>query len=114
MVTSPLAITSLPPPLSPLVTNLSDPFPPVTSFLNVLFACYPGWEVGVATMKLHEVCELKIAAEYAYGDKGFPPKIQPGATLVFEVELVKWDDEDITEEKDGGVLKRTLQEGFKG
>ena len=27
-------------------------------------------------MLLHEVCELKIAAEYAYGEHGSPPKVQ--------------------------------------
>ena len=71
-----------------------------------------GWDIGVATMLKNEVCELKIASEYAYGDGGFPPKIPAGATLIFEIELLTWDDEDIT--KDGGVRKRLIKEGITG
>jgi len=70
-----------------------------------------GWDVGVATMMKNEVCELKIASEYAYGDKGFPPKIPADATLIFEIELLGWENEDITEDKDGGVLKLVVTEG---
>lgn len=71
-----------------------------------------GWDIGVSTMLKNEICELKIAPEYAYGEKGSPPKIPGGATLIFEIELLSWDDEDIT--KDGGVLKRLIQEGITG
>jgi len=71
-----------------------------------------GWDIGVATMLKKEVCELKIASEYAYGDRGFPPKIPAGATLIFEIELLTWDDEDIT--KDMGVRKRLIKEGVTG
>jgi len=71
-----------------------------------------GWDVGVATMLLGETCELKIAAEYAYGEHGSPPKIPGGATLIFEIELLMWDDEDVT--GDGGVRKRMIKEGVTG
>lgn len=68
-----------------------------------------GWDIGVATMLRNEICELKIAPNYAYGDEGFPPQIPPQATLIFEIELLNWDDETIT--KDGSVRKRLIKEG---
>ena len=48
-----------------------------------------GWDVGIATMQVGEVCELKCAPEYAYGADGTPGgPIPPNATLTFEVELL--------------------------
>lgn len=44
-----------------------------------------GWDLGVATMKKGEKCDLICRADYAYGDNGSPPKIPGGATLKFEV-----------------------------
>lgn len=46
------------------------------------------WDIGVATMKLGELCQLICKPEYAYGSAGSPPKIPPNATLVFEVTLI--------------------------
>lgn len=43
------------------------------------------WDIGVATMKIGELCQLISKPEYAYGSAGSPPKIPPNATLVFEV-----------------------------
>ena len=51
-----------------------------------------GWDLGVATMKLGETCELICAPEYAYGESGSPPSIPPNATLKFEVELLDFDE----------------------
>lgn len=55
-----------------------------------------GWDEGVATMTKGEKCILTCKPEYAYGEKGSPPKIPPDATLRFEVELFDWSGEDIT------------------
>ncbi|MGH0189322.1 UNVERIFIED_CONTAM: hypothetical protein FKN15_034756 [Acipenser sinensis] len=43
------------------------------------------WDIGVASMKKGEVCQLMCHSEYAYGVSGSPPKIPPKSTLIFEV-----------------------------
>lgn len=48
------------------------------------------WDLGVATMHKGEVAVFTCKPEYAYGEAGSPPKIPPGATLIFEVELFDW------------------------
>ena len=47
-----------------------------------------GWDQGVAGLKIGELRKLTIPPHLAYGDRGFPPVIPPGSTLVFEVELL--------------------------
>lgn len=70
-----------------------------------------GWDLGVASMKRGELCELLCLSDYAYGDSGSPPKIPPKATLKFEVELFDFFGEDVSEDKDKSVLKRTHTSG---
>jgi len=47
-----------------------------------------GWQEGVALMKVGGKATLVVPSDLAYGDSGSPPVIAPGATLVFEVQLL--------------------------
>jgi FKBP-type peptidyl-prolyl cis-trans isomerase FkpA len=48
-----------------------------------------GWTEGMQKVKEGGTIKLVIPSDLAYGDNGAPPKIPGGATLTFEVELVK-------------------------
>jgi peptidylprolyl isomerase len=48
----------------------------------------PGWDQGVAGMKVGGRRELVIPPDLAYGPQGQPPAIAPNATLVFVIDLV--------------------------
>jgi FKBP-type peptidyl-prolyl cis-trans isomerase FkpA len=59
---------------------------PIVLALNNVIRC---WTEGVQQMKVGGKSKLVCPSDVAYGDQGRPPVIKPGATLVFEVELLE-------------------------
>ena len=77
-----------------------------------------GWDVGVATMKRGEQCDLWICSDYAYGDKGSPPKIPPKSNLIFTVTLLDFAEKfknkyDLTDEENLAEGKAYKEKGNK-
>ena len=59
---------------------------PLTLRVNEMSKC---WVEGIQQMKVGGKSKLICPSNLAYRDKGLPPLIKPGATLVFEIELIE-------------------------
>ena len=57
-----------------------------TLHVNEMSKC---WTEGIQQMKVGGKSKLLCPSNLAYRDKGLPPLIKPGATLVFEIELLE-------------------------
>ncbi len=80
---------------------------PVTFPLNGVIPC---WTEGVQRMKVGEKSRLVCPSSIAYGERGAPPKIKPGSTLVFEVELLEIVKDDAASTGgDEGKAKKTTK-----
>lgn len=49
----------------------------------------PCWREAVQKMKVGGKVKITCPSDQAYQDRGVPPKIKPGATLTFEIELLE-------------------------
>jgi FKBP-type peptidyl-prolyl cis-trans isomerase FkpA len=59
---------------------------PATLRINEMSKC---WVEGIQQMKTGSKSKLVCPSNLAYRDKGLPPHIKPGATIVFEIELLE-------------------------
>ncbi|KAK2862043.1 hypothetical protein Q5P01_001576 [Channa striata] len=67
------------------------------------------WDIAVLSMQRGEVCTFLCKPEYAYGPSGNPDKIPPSSSVVFEMELLKFEGEMLTD--DCGVIRRIKVKG---
>jgi FKBP-type peptidyl-prolyl cis-trans isomerase FkpA len=59
---------------------------PATLRITEMSKC---WVEGIQQMKVGSKNKLVCPSTLAYRDKGLPPHIKPGATIVFEIELLE-------------------------
>ncbi|HKI61397.1 MAG TPA: FKBP-type peptidyl-prolyl cis-trans isomerase [Mariprofundaceae bacterium] len=71
---------------------------PITFPLNQVIR---GWTEGVQLMNVGSKFKFYIPAELAYGDRGAGARIEPGSTLIFEVELLGIENDGAA--KDGSA-----------
>jgi FKBP-type peptidyl-prolyl cis-trans isomerase FklB len=55
---------------------------------------FPGWKEGMKMMKKGARYEFYIPSKLAFGDEGFGPAIPPGATVLMDVEVLDFSDQE--------------------
>uniref|UniRef100_A0A915LZ51 peptidylprolyl isomerase n=2 Tax=Meloidogyne incognita group TaxID=654580 RepID=A0A915LZ51_MELJA len=68
-------------------------------------------DLCLITMCKGEVARLECLPKYAYGHSGTPPKIPGNATLIFEIELLSFEGEDLSPDRNALITKSILKEG---
>ena len=69
-------------------SSLNQGIEPFTFTLGV-GSVIKGWDLGVKGMKVVGKRKLTIPSEFGYGENGAGSVIPPGATLIFEVDLLE-------------------------
>ncbi|UJR16994.1 hypothetical protein I4U23_003892 [Adineta vaga] len=70
----------------------------------------PAWDLGAATMKRGEIARFFAKPKYAYGVKG-EKKYRSATSVIFEIELLDFVGKDISDEKDGSIIRRIIRRG---
>ena len=70
----------------------------------------PGWERGLQSMCKGEVRTITVPPSLGYGEKGRPPVIPGGSTLVFKIELLGFADEEDEAPQQGAAENQAAKE----
>lgn len=71
------------------------------------------WLSQIGNQIFAEVAEFTIAPRFAYDDLGAPPLVPPDATLIFEVELVDFENKSDVLGDGRGILRLRFCFGFR-
>jgi FKBP-type peptidyl-prolyl cis-trans isomerase FkpA len=80
--------------------DASEPGQPVSFTLNGVVRCF---SEGIQEMKVGGKARLVCPPETAYGEGGNPPRVPPNATLVFEVELMGFEEPEANPDAPGAM-----------
>jgi len=79
---------------------------PVTILLKDVI---PGWREGIPGMRIGGKRRLVVPPEMAYGEKGFKEVVPPNSTLVYEIELLEFEQPAEALEKTAEVAPASVE-----